>query len=123
MANFISLTVLSVLLLCGVHLTSGIPTPNTLSASGLTVYAIAGDMVYQQQVNSSSWGHQLGNNSQVLYICNRVAYHDLLNATRENGNLTVSTDETATVMSESMNILCEIMVSDCWIIACLRMYK
>ena len=91
-----------VLFLCRVHLTSGIPTPNTLSASGLTVYAIASDMVYQQQVNSSSWGHQLGNNSQVLYICNRVAYHDLLNATKENGNLTIFTDETATVMSESI---------------------
>ncbi len=63
MINFISPTVLSILFLCGVHLTSGIQT-NTLSASGLTVYAIASDMVYQQQVNYSSWGYQLGDNSQ-----------------------------------------------------------
>ena len=110
MGNFISLTVLFVFFMCGVYLTSAIPTPNTLSASGLTVYAIAGD-TYLEQVNSSSWRHQLVNHSQLLYICNRVAYHDLLNATRENGNLTISTDETARAMSESMNTLCQIMVS------------
>ncbi len=61
----------------------------------VAVYAIASDMVYQQQVNYSSWGDQLGNESQLLYICNRVAHNDLLNATKENGNLTVSTSETA----------------------------
>ena len=75
------------------------------------MYAVAGD-TYLEQVNSSSWRTQLVNQSQLLYICNRVAYHDLLNATRENGNLTISTDETATAMSESMNTLCKIVVSE-----------
>ncbi len=44
-------------------------------------------------------------------ICNHVAYHVLLQATRENGNQTVST---TTVMSVIMNILCKTMVS-AWI--------
>ena len=105
MANF---TVLSISFMCRVYLTSAIIS---FPASGLTVYAIAGD-TYLEQVNSSSWRTQLVNQSQLLYICNRVAYHDLLNATRENGNLTISTDETAAAMSKSMNTFCKIMVSE-----------
>ena len=95
----IILAALSVYLLCGVHWTSAMPSPNilsaselivpttpspnTLSASGLIVCAIAGDTYQDQEMDNSPWKIQEQNKSVLLYICNRVAYH-LLNATREN---------------------------------------
>ena len=73
----IILAALSVYLLCGVHWTSAMPSPNTLSASGLTVRAIAGDTYLDQEMDNSPWKIQEQNKSLLLYICNRVAYHDL----------------------------------------------
>ncbi len=103
------LAALSVCFLCGVQWTSAMPSPNTLSASGLTVRAIAGDTYLDQEMDNSPWKIQEQNKSLLLYICNRVAYRDLLNATRESGNLTITTDKTARVMSISMEILCKIV--------------
>ncbi len=103
------LAALSVCFLCEVQWTSAMPSPNTLSASGLIVRAIAGDTYLDQEMDNSPWKIQEQNKSLLLYICNRVAYHDLLNATREGGNLTITTDKTAQVMSISMEILCKIV--------------
>ncbi len=50
------------------------PSPN---ASGLTVRAIAGDIYLDQEMDNSPWKIQEQNKSLLLYICNRVAYHDL----------------------------------------------
>ncbi len=100
---------LAALFLCGVHWTSAMPSPNTLSASGLTVRAIAGDTYLDQERDNSPWKIQEQNKSLLLYICNRVAYHDLLNATRESGNLKITTDKTSQAMSISMDTLCKIV--------------
>ena len=113
MANSaITLAVLSVYLLCGVHWTSATPSPNTLAASGLSVRAIAGDTYLDQVMDNSPWKLQEHNKTLLLYTCNRVAYHDLLNATRESGSLNITTNETARLMSASMNILCKIVLQN-----------
>ncbi len=115
--------VLTIYFLCRVHWTSAMPSsnsaselimvttpsPNTLSASGLTVRAIAGDTYLDQEMDNSPWKIQEQNKSLLLYICNRVAYRDLLNATRESENLKITTDKTARAMSVSMDTLCKIV--------------
>ncbi len=85
------------------------PSPNTLSDSGLTVRAIAGDTYLDQEMDNSPWKIQEQNKSLLLYICNRVAYHDLLNATRESESLKITTDKTAQAMSICMDTLCKIV--------------
>ncbi len=105
----ITLAALSLYFLCGVQWTSAMSSPNTLSASGLIVRAIAGDTYLNQKMDNSPWKIQEQNKSLLLYICTRVAYHDLLNVTREGGNLTITTDKTAKAMSVSMDTLCKIV--------------